>query len=50
VEKKLAGGNLQLFGQAEQVLFRKVSLLVLEGVKDGDNLFWIPSITFQDAF
>jgi hypothetical protein len=48
--KKLAGGNLQFFGKEAQVLFGEVSLLVLERVKDGDNLFGVPSITFKDAF
>jgi UDP-N-acetyl-D-mannosaminuronic acid transferase (WecB/TagA/CpsF family) len=47
--KKLAGGDPQLLVEAKQVLLREVSLLVLEGVKDGYNLFRIPSITFQDA-
>jgi hypothetical protein len=48
--KKLAGRNLELFGQAAQILFREVSLLVLERVKDGDNLLRIPAITFKDTF
>jgi hypothetical protein len=48
--KKLTGGNVELFGEPAKVLLREVSLSVLEGVKDGDNLFWIPPVTFQDTF
>jgi len=48
--EKLARGNLELFAQTAKVLFRKVFFLVLEGVENGDNLLWVPAITFKNSF
>jgi hypothetical protein len=48
--EKLTGRNLKLFGEETETLFRKVFLLVLEGVEDGDNLLRVSAITLDDAF
>jgi hypothetical protein len=48
--EELAGRDLKLFGEKAQVLLRKIPLLVLKRVKDGDNLLGVPAITFKNGF
>ena len=48
--KKLASRNLELSSEKAKVLLREIPLLVLECVKDGDNLLGVPAISIENGF